>query len=406
MNFKGRASRCPALCFDMASLTERVKSAACALGFNPVGVAAATTPEHWAFYQQWLAQGFAGQMGYLGRNLERRADPREIVPDAKSILCVGINYLPQEKEPGPDGEARGRISHYAQGDDYHDVMKTRLFDLLAAIQVMEPSAQGRVYVDTGPVLERDFAARAGLGWFGKHTCLIHKNRGSYFFLGEIILNLALDPDTPVPDHCGTCTRCIDACPTDAIVEPYVLDARRCISYLTIELKGAIPRDLRPGIGNWIYGCDICQDVCPWNQKHARPTEEAAFQARENRTAPKLSDLLSLDQAAFSSTFKGSPIKRTKRRGLLRNAAVALGNVGTQAAVPALVQALADAEPLVRQHAAWALGRIGGPNACRALELALEKETDPEVREEISDQLSVASGKDRIEKTDRITGLTR
>ena len=390
----------------MASLTEQIKSTARALGFDPVGVTAATAPEHWAFYQQWLAQGFAGQMGYLERNLERRADPCDIVPGAKSILCVGMNYQPREEDPLPDGEARGRISRYARGDDYHDVMKPRLLDLLAVIQAMEPSAQGRVYVDTGPVLERDVAARAGLGWFGKHTCLIHKNKGSWFFLGEIILNLALDPDTPVPDHCGACTRCIDACPTEAILEPYVLDARRCISYLTIEIKGPIPRDLRPGIGNWIYGCDICQDVCPWNQKHARPTEEAAFQARENRTAPKLSDLLSLDQAAFSSTFKSSPIKRAKRRGLLRNAAVALGNIGTQTDVPALERALTDEEPLVRQHAAWALGCIGGPHARRALEQALEKETDPEVEKEISDQLSGINGKDRIEKTDRITGLTR
>lgn len=363
------------------TLTEKVKAAAIELGFGLVGVAPAQAPDHWQFYEKWLGLGYAGEMHYLARNLERRADPCEIVPDAKSILCLGLNYLPKE-EDHPTGETYGTISKYARGDDYHDLIKARLFELLDKIKTLDTSADGRVYVDTGPVLERDFAVSAGLGWFGKHTCLIHKRKGSWFFLAEIILNIALDPDVPQLDHCGTCTRCIDACPTDAIVAPYVVDSQRCISYLTIELRGAIPRTLRSGIGQWVYGCDICQDVCPWNQKHAEPTHEPAFQARSGLDAPRLVDLLKMDQAAFSQTFKGSPIKRTKRRGLLRNAAVALGNIGSEVDVPVLGQALCDDEPLVRGHAAWALGQIGGDQAAEILKEALKKETDAEVIEEI------------------------
>ena len=360
-------------------MTDQIKAAARRLGFDPVGITSVDPPQHWAFYQQWLNQGYAGEMGYLARNQERRSDPREIVPDAKSVLCVGLNYLPL---PTKDVSPGGQVARYARGDDYHDVMKNRLFELLDAIREIEPCAEGRIYVDTGPVLERDFAARAGLGWFGKHTCLIDQGRGSWFFLGEIILNLELEFDGPQTDHCGTCTRCLDACPTDAIPEPYVVDSRRCISYLTIELKGAIPRELRSGIGNWIFGCDICQEVCPWNQKYARPTQDDAFQVREALDAPNLVDLLQMDQATFSKKFKGSPIKRAKRRGLLRNVAVALGNTGNVSDVPALVDALHDSEVLIRQHAAWALGEIGGTRARQALERALCDEEDAEVDNEI------------------------
>ncbi|MDP6040264.1 MAG: tRNA epoxyqueuosine(34) reductase QueG [Candidatus Latescibacteria bacterium] len=363
-------------------MTDEIKAAARRLGFDPVGVTSVDPPQHWAFYQQWLNSGYAGEMGYLARNQERRFDPREIVPDAKCVLCVGLNYLPGEQTPESDGLHKGQVARYARGDDYHDAMKGRLFDLLDAIREIEPSAQGRIYVDTGPVLERDFAARAGLGWFGKHTCLIDKGRGSWFFLGEIILNLDLEVDGPQTDHCGTCTRCLDACPTDAIIEPYVVDSRRCVSYLTIELKGAIPRDLRSGIGDWVFGCDICQEACPWNRKYAQPTQDEPFQAREALDAPNLVDLLQMDQAAFSKKFKGSPIKRTKRRGLLRNVAVALGNIGTVSDVPVLVDALHDSEVLIRQHAAWALGEIGGKRAKQALDRVLCNEEDVEVKNEI------------------------
>ena len=230
-------------------------------------------------------------------------------------------------------------------------------------------------------MSRD-AARSGVGWFGKHTNLIDKRSGSWFFLGEILLTEPLKPDPPSADHCGTCTRCIDACPTDAILAPYVLDSRKCISYLTIELKGPIPRDLRSGMGDWIYGCDICQEVCPWNEKHARPTDEESFQSRPGLESAPLRDILTMDQNDFSQRFRKSPIKRTKRRGLLRNAAVALGNVGDASDVPTLSRALSDSEPLVRQHAAWALGRIGGRSATEALSLAESIETDDDVLEEI------------------------
>ncbi|MCZ6632350.1 MAG: tRNA epoxyqueuosine(34) reductase QueG [bacterium] len=366
----------------MPPLTEQIKKIAFQLGFDPVGIAPAQRPAHWNFYQDWIQRGFAGKMAYLGRNLDRREDPEAVLPGAKSLLCVGMNYLSKEGPEEASVLPQGQIARYAGGEDYHDVMKARLFELLEAIQGLAPEAEGRVYVDTGPILERDFAAQAGLGWFGKNTCLIHKRKGSWFFLGEILLTLELDFDTPQMDHCGTCTRCLDACPTDAFEAPYVLDSRRCISYLTIELKGAIPRSLRAGLEDWVFGCDICQEVCPWNQKHARATEEEAYQTREGLAKPDLAWLLEMDQATFSRTFKGSPIKRTKRRGLLRNAAVALGNVGGQSDVPVLIRALKDDEPLVRAHAAWALGRIGGKVARSALEQANECEGDPDVREEI------------------------
>ncbi|HCK10424.1 MAG TPA: tRNA epoxyqueuosine(34) reductase QueG [Candidatus Latescibacteria bacterium] len=355
------------------------------MGFSPVGITSAAPPGHWAFYKSWVDKGYAGEMGYLTRNLDRRQDPTLLVPGARSIVCVGLNYRPDNQVPS-DETPSGRISCYARGDDYHDVMKGRLIDLQKEITSLAPGTVGRAYVDTGPVLEREFAARAGLGWFGKHTNLIEKHTGSWFFLGELILTVELDPDPPATDHCGTCTRCIDACPTEAIVEPYVLDSNRCISYLTIELKGPIPNDLREGVGDWVYGCDVCQDVCPWNEKHAVPTSDPAFQARPGFDRPSLRDLLSLDQEAFSSQFRKSPIKRTKRRGLLRNAAVALGNVGTHRDVPALSKALSDQEPLVREHAAWALGRIGGEEAVATLKSRLDVEDVASVRQEILDAL--------------------
>lgn len=372
---------------EKRQLTAQIKRKARRMGFGPVGVAPAGPPEHWSFFLDWLTRGYGGQMAYLGRNLDRRSHPGQVLPGARSLLCVGMNY---DQEPGAhpvNGRPRGKISRYARGDDYHDLMTARLKRLLEWIQVREPGAKGRVYVDTGPVLERDFAARAGMGWFGKHTNLIHKRSGSWFFLGEILLTVPLVYDRPVADHCGTCTLCMDACPTDAIPQPYVLDSNRCISYLTIELKGSIPRDYRKNMGDWIYGCDICQEVCPWNRKHADPSTEPALKAREGLDAPDLSELLSMDQAAFSRRFRGSPIKRAKRRGLLRNAAVALGNRGTADDIPALSGALSDHEPLVRGHAAWALGRIGGPEARLALSAAGGSETDEAVREEIAQAIN-------------------
>jgi len=366
-------------------LSAHVKQMARDLGFSPVGITTADPPGRWAFFQDWLSDGHAGEMSYLARNGDKRSDPRVLVPGARSIVCVGLNYLPPVQDGERDGP-HGEISSYARGDDYHEVMKHRLRTLLDRIAGLDPKVEGRYYVDTGPVFEREYAARAGLGWFGKHTNLIEKRTGSYFFLGELILTTDLEPDAPAMDHCGTCTRCMDACPTDAIPEPYVLDSNRCISYLTIELKGPIPKDLRRGMGSWVYGCDVCQDVCPWNVKYASPTGESAFQARPGSERPDLHQLLGLSQDAFSKRFRKSPIKRTKRRGLLRNAAIALGNVGAESDVPVLARALEDDEPLVRGHAAWALGRIGGDAGRKVLASHLQSELDPDVREEIESAL--------------------
>jgi epoxyqueuosine reductase len=381
------------------SLTARIKARALELGFSAVGVTPADPPPHWAFYVDWLERGCAGEMGYLALGLGRRGDPRNVVPGAKSVLCVAMDYGPG-RDPDSDGAGPlGAVSCYARGEDYHDLMGDRLSRLLSEIRELDPSAEGRAYVDTGPVLERDFAARAGIGWFGKHTNLIRKRGGSWFFLGTLILTVDLDFDSPAADHCGTCDRCIRACPTGAIVEPYVLDARRCISYLSVELRGAIPRDLRPGMGDWIFGCDVCQDVCPWNAKHARPSREPGFRARPGLEAPDLPELLGMDQVAFSERFRGSPVKRAKRRGLLRNAAVALGNSGEQAHVPVLAQALEDSEPLVRGHAAWALGRVGGERARHALVCASAVEADADVRGEIDAALAALDEEGGTVETD-------
>lgn len=376
-------------------LTEAVKAEARRLGFDLVGVTSPDPPPHLAFYQNWLDQGRHGEMDYLAseRARERRADLRRILPECRSILVLAMRYYPPEAAEPQDGEGaspRGKIAAYAWGEDYHEVLPDRLRALVAFIdaQVGEP-VPNRWYTDTGPILERDLAQRAGLGWAGKNSCLIHPALGSYFFLAEILLGIDLEPDPPfTPDHCGSCRRCIDACPTGCILPDRSLDARRCISYLTIELKGPIPPELRPQIGDWVFGCDICQQVCPWNERFASPGEQEAFAPRPGLPQPDLIEELALTPEAFNRKFKGTPLKRTKRRGYLRNVAVALGNTaaGTPQAEPAAL-ALArtlrdDPEPLVRRHAAWALGRIANETARRELLEALEKEQDEQVLEEI------------------------
>ncbi len=367
------------------SLTEQIRRKARALGFTAVGFAPAGPLEGAEFYARWVALGYAGQMDYLKRHLDKREDPRRMVPGAQTAICLGMDYY--QPTPATSDPLRGRIACYARGDDYHALVKKRLAALWEFV-LAEAGEQtkGRYFVDTAPVLERELAQRAGLGWWGKNTCLIDKRRGSYFFLAEIITDLALDYDEPAPDHCGTCTRCLDACPTDAFPEPYVLDARRCISYLNIELKGAIPRDLRQDMGLWIFGCDICQEVCPWNRR-AAPAAEPAYQSRAGLGDPTLLDLIQLDREAFNARFRHNPVKRPKRRGFLRNVAVALGNSGMQAAVPALISALDDEEPLVRGHVAWALGQLGGDEAKEALKRRLGIEEDAEVRGELEDALA-------------------
>jgi epoxyqueuosine reductase len=385
------------------TLTHRIKTHARHLGFDLVGIAPAQPGPHADFLRRWVDEGFAGEMGYMTRDVERRANPQAVLPDAQSAVIVAQNYFTRGDEGRETRDASitstnthdairttpyGRISRYAWGDDYHDVMQRKLTTLLEFVRSEAGGeVQGKVYVDTGPVLEREMAALAGVGWFGKNTNLINTRRGSFFFVGVLLLNIALDYDEPSwTSHCGKCTACLDACPTQAFPAPYVLDARRCLSYLTIELKGAIPRELRPQMGNWIFGCDVCQDVCPWNRKHAKPANEPSFSPREGFESPNLIEWLRMTPEEFRARFKGSPIQRAKRRGLLRNVAVALGNAKDPSAVPALMDALHDAEPLVRAHAAWALGQIGTAEARRALEEAMTTETDREVREEIEEAL--------------------
>jgi len=344
---------------DSAGLALRIKAKAQQLGFALCGITDAAPPPHHRDYARWLAQGRAGEMLYLHRQEPKRGDLSLVLPGVQSVVCVALNYATADGhglEAAPDDALRGIVARYARFDDYHDVLWQRLEALLAYIQTLRPDAQGKVYCDTGPITERDLAMRAGLGWIGKHTSLLSRQGGNWFFLGEILLTLPLPADTPETTHCGTCARCLSACPTGAITAPYQLDARRCISYLTIELKGSIPVSLRPLIGSRIYGCDDCLAACPWN-KFARAAGDDAVRPRADLTAPDLIALLALDEEQFRRRFARSPIKRAKRRGLLRNVCVALGNIGDARAVPALQAALHDPEPLVREHAAWALEQI-------------------------------------------------
>jgi epoxyqueuosine reductase len=364
-------------------LTHRIKAVGIALGFDLVGVSPVQTPAHRESFAEWLRRGYHGEMAYMARTSGKRLHPGEFLPWARSVVSVALNYnTPYTREAEGRG-IRGWVSRYAWGDDYHDVMQAKLERLLESVrEAAGPEVQGRVYVDAGPVMDREAGARAGIGWFGKNTNLLSMKVGSFFFLGELFLNLVLEYDRPVRDRCGQCRLCLDACPTHAFVGPYVLDARRCISYLTIELKGVIPHELRPLMGTHIFGCDICQDVCPYNTK-VKPTKEQAFQPRAGLHAPELIPLLSLTETEFRSSFAGSPILRAKRRGFLRNVCVALGNLKRPEAVSALARTLRDdPEPLVRAHAAWALGQIRTPEADTALHEAHARELDPTVLSEI------------------------
>jgi len=368
------------------TLTEKIRDKARQLGFEQVGFSPAGPLARAAFFTRWLGLGFAGQMDYLARTLDKRTAPNRLMPGARTAICLGMNYF-QESSPYPD-PLGGRIACYARGDDYHDLIQHRLLTLWNWLQeITGGQAHGQGYTDTAPILERELAQQAGLGWQGKNTCLINQRQGSFFFLGEILLDLDLDLDQPVPERCGTCTRCLEACPTAALAAPHLLDARRCISYLTIELKGPIPRSLRPGMGNWIFGCDLCQQACPWNHR-AVPSSEPAFQTRSGLEAPSLLHLLAMDQRAFTEQFRRSPVRRAKRRGLLRNVAVALGNSGSDRAVPALIKALGEEEPLVRGHAAWALGRLGGKQARAALNIQMGREQDTYVQSELRHALEL------------------
>jgi epoxyqueuosine reductase len=347
----------------MVSLEQRIKAQAQSLGFELVGIAPATPADGFDRLAAWLDRGFAGEMAYMQRHREACRHPQSILPQVRSVVMVGMNYKPASgDQPGIEeadgtGQARGKVARYARGADYHDVLRARLKQLLAWLQVEMPDCRGRGVVDTAPLLERDFARRAGLGWFGKNTMLLNKRVGSYFFLGALLVDLALQPDRPHDSsHCGTCTACLDACPTEAFVEPGVLDARRCISYLTIELRGPVPSALREPMGDWVFGCDVCQEVCPWNRK-APAASEPAFRPRVGSDSVDLVELLGLSEEEFRVRFQGTALLRSRRRGLLRNAAIALGNSGDESALPVLRRALEDPEPLVREAAAWAIDRI-------------------------------------------------
>jgi epoxyqueuosine reductase len=346
---------------EALSLENLLKAQAYGLGFDLVGITSLGPMETADAFDSWVESGYAGEMDYLPRGSAKRRDSSLPVPGATSAIVVGLNYGGREPTAA--------VARYARGDDYHEVMTARLDELH---RWLESEAfhliRGKAYVDTGPILERDLARRAGLGWFGKNTNLISPRIGSFFFIGVLLVDLDLAPDAPFEaDRCGTCTRCLDACPTDAFVEPRVLDATKCISYLTIEAKGAIPPEQREKIGDLIYGCDICQDVCPWNVRFSRDIREESFLPRDilDGDARKVARrILSMDDDTFRREFKGSPMKRAKRRGLARNAATCLGNVGTVDDVATLVAALDDPESLVAEHAEWALERIRHNNPGR------------------------------------------
>ncbi len=372
------------------TFTEKIKTHAQKLGFELIGVTPAEESQTIRLYEKWLEKGYAGKMEYLEKHLPLKRDPRNCLPEAKSVISLAINYYTldpaQELVENP---ARGQISRYAWGDDYHEVIRAKIRELTEFIdEAGGKELKQKIYVDTGPIIEREYAQKAGLGWIGKNTNFINWQSGSWYFLAELLVSVELEYDWQLPrGSCGTCTLCIEACPTDAIVAPNVLDSRLCISYLNIELKDSIPRELRPRMGNLIFGCDICQEVCPWNSM-ATPTSEVGFQPREENIAPNLLSLINMSQAEFSKRFRNSPVKRAKRRGFLRNVAVALGNWGNRRAVPALKRALNDDEALVRGHAAWALGVIGGGSAKDALDARLGVETEAQVIDEIKDALRV------------------
>ncbi len=370
---------------DSAGLTRQIKKRALQLGFDAVGAApAAAIPGD--NLRAWLKRRYQGQMGYMERNLEKRLDPSLVLEGARSIVSVALNYYHRYALPYDDPDC-GVVSRYASGDDYHEVLKRKLDLLLEHVQTEAPGTRGKTYVDTGPVLDKYWASRSGIGWLGKNGNVLAKRRtGSWFFLGELLLDVELEYDRPHLDHCGSCTRCIEACPTDAIVAPRVVDSRRCISYLTIELKDDIAEEFRSAMGNLIYGCDICQDVCPWNRK----VEESGvreFRPRESLRAPRLRELARMTVDDFRVRFQRSAVKRAKWEGLMRNVAVALGNSRDPEAVPELEALLAAPAPVVRRHAAWALGKIGGARARQALRARLAGESDHATRVEIELALS-------------------
>ena len=343
-----------------AALQERARE----LGFIDCRCTTAEPPATAPQLTAWLADGRQGEMGYLARNAAKRVDPQLVLPGARSIITLAASYHSPRPEVNPPPSGAGQIARYARHNDYHEVLGEQLRQLSAWLEIQGGlGTRSLWYVDTGPLLERDLAQRAGLGFVGKHTNLISRRFGNWIFLAEILTTLELEPDAAENNHCGSCTRCLTACPTQAITAPFQLDARRCISYLTIELKGSIPVEFRPAIGNRIYGCDDCLAACPWN-RFAQAGRLMQEHERKDLAAPDLLALLALDDAGFKHKFAGTPMLRTKRRGVLRNVCVALGHVGDQRALPALEKAATDPEPLIAEHARWAIAQIANRSATR------------------------------------------
>jgi epoxyqueuosine reductase len=388
----------------MDTLTDAIKAEALRLGFDLVGIAPVRPSDHGGLYTEWINAGRHGEMAYLARPdaVRNRLEPN---PQFRSAVVVALNYYSETTHQTAE---HAIIARYAHGRDYHKVIKNKLMQLLRFIeqQIVHELPLSRAYVDTGPVLERELARRAGVGWFGRNTMMINPKRGSYFFLGTLLLELELKYDAPFEqDHCGTCTNCVDACPTTALLGRHesgapVIDATRCISYLTIEQRGPIPRELRPLIGNRVFGCDICQEVCPWNApKFVQLSGENDFAARSHVVNRSLMQLMTMNESEWDAFSQGSAIRRAKRAGFLRNVAVALGNLKIAEAIPVLTNALRDLEPLIRGHAAWALGQIGGDAAASALRDALTLECDAWVREELTAALGLFQSGSQVNKDD-------
>lgn len=365
-----------------AELAAGVKECARQAGFDLVGIAPAVSPPGFHPLIDWIDRGYAGAMEYIPRRADAYEHPRHVLEGVRSVVMLAISY--HTEPPRPTAPGKGRVSRYAWGArDYHDLIREKLRRVADWLHATVPGCRTRGVVDTAPLLERDFARMAGLGWIGKNTLLINRKRGSWLFLAGLLTDVELEPDAPHDSaHCGTCTRCLDTCPTGAFPEPYVLDARKCIAYLNIELRDRpVPIELREGMGDWLFGCDICQEVCPWNRK-SPPSSAPEFAPRADLNPADARALLRLSESEFRARFRGTPLDRPKRAGLLRNAAIVLGNSGAQSSIPPLVKALADPDPLVRGAAAWGLGRLGGSEARRALEARRAVETDEVVSREI------------------------